>query len=325
MKSIIHGITTLLGVIVISMFILACSQTRGFKRDNPMNRDKANLRGEDYLYNDYSREEIDDNDDEMIQYNRSLKYEDSSGMGTRRNLSRDIRTEYNKDDFEMEVVPKRERFYERGLASWYGREFHGRITASGEKFNMNALTAAHRTLPFGTVILVKNLDNGRSVRVIVNDRGPYREGRIVDLAYAAAKKLDILTSGEAMVGISVLRKGNMKMYSRRKYREDYNEPVAGVSLRDGVEEYSDKDNYFDSSSLEDPIDNNVYTIQAGAFYSQKNARRLKRRLEEMFDNSVVLVHEDDMYKVRIGVSSREEAVRYKRMLEDEDISSILLP
>jgi rare lipoprotein A len=80
---------------------------------------------------------------------------------------------------------------EQGLASYYGREFHGRKTANGERFDMNGLTAAHRTLPFGTVVRVTNLSNNKSVTVRINDRGPFVEGRIIDLAQGAAKQIGL--------------------------------------------------------------------------------------------------------------------------------------
>jgi rare lipoprotein A len=86
-----------------------------------------------------------------------------------------------------------------GLASWYGGALRGHLTANGERFNPSALTAAHRTLPFGTCLHVENLENGRSVNVRVNDRGPYVNGRIVDVSEAAARRLDMLHHGVGRV------------------------------------------------------------------------------------------------------------------------------
>lgn len=96
-------------------------------------------------------------------------------------------------------------FSESGVASWYGKKFHGRKTASGERYNQNALTAAHKTLPFGTRVRVTNLENKKSVSVIINDRGPFVRGRIIDVSHAAAKKLEMLDSGTAHVRIKVER------------------------------------------------------------------------------------------------------------------------
>jgi rare lipoprotein A len=89
----------------------------------------------------------------------------------------------------------------RGRASWYGPEFQGSPTASGEPFNMNALTAAHRTLPLGSYARVKNLDNGRSVVVKINDRGPHARRRMIDLSYAAAREIRMVGAGTARVEV----------------------------------------------------------------------------------------------------------------------------
>jgi rare lipoprotein A len=94
-------------------------------------------------------------------------------------------------------------YVEMGQASWYGPSHHGRRTASGERFDMNAMTAAHRTLPFDTVVIVTNLENQRSVRVRINDRGPYVKGRILDLSAAAARSLGIRMDGVAQIRLEV--------------------------------------------------------------------------------------------------------------------------
>lgn len=88
---------------------------------------------------------------------------------------------------------------EEGVASWYGVPFHGRRTSNGETYDMNQLTAAHRTLPFNTIVRVTNLANGRKVDVRINDRGPFVEGRIIDLSLAAARALDMVATGVARV------------------------------------------------------------------------------------------------------------------------------
>ena len=92
----------------------------------------------------------------------------------------------------------------RGQASWYGSDFQGSPTASGEPFNMNALTAAHRTLPLGSYARVKNLDNGRSVVVRINDRGPHARRRTIDLSYAAAREIAMVKTGTAPVEVAPL-------------------------------------------------------------------------------------------------------------------------
>ena len=91
-----------------------------------------------------------------------------------------------------------------GMASWYGPGFHGNLTANGEWFNQYAMTAAHRSLPFGTMVRVTNLNNGRSVVVRINDRGPFTRGRVIDLSTAAAEAIGLINSGVAPVDIQVL-------------------------------------------------------------------------------------------------------------------------
>ena len=94
-------------------------------------------------------------------------------------------------------------YEEEGVASWYGGKFHGRLTANGEVFNTHELTAAHKQLPFNSLVTVTNLANGRSVQVRINDRGPFVDGRIIDLSYAAAVELDMIKTGTAPVQLKV--------------------------------------------------------------------------------------------------------------------------
>ncbi len=96
-------------------------------------------------------------------------------------------------------------FVQSGVASWYGREEEGKLTASGEHFDRHQFTAASRKLPFNTVVRVTNENNGRSVQVRINDRGPFKKGRVLDLSEAAADTLDMKTSGTAPVKIEVVK------------------------------------------------------------------------------------------------------------------------
>jgi rare lipoprotein A len=101
---------------------------------------------------------------------------------------------------------------EEGLASWYGGKFHGRRTASGEIFDTRQLTAAHRSLPFGTWVLVTNLENGKSVTVRINDRGPFVEGRVIDLSLAAAAAIGLTGKGVVPVRLQVLERHEAVSY-----------------------------------------------------------------------------------------------------------------
>ncbi len=103
-------------------------------------------------------------------------------------------------------IPGDREIFERGGASWYGIQFHQRKTASGERFDMTALTAAHKTLPFNTRVCVRSLVNGREVLVRINDRGPYASGRIIDLSRAAAESIGLLGLGIKQVALSIMDK-----------------------------------------------------------------------------------------------------------------------
>ncbi|AWB68281.1 septal ring lytic transglycosylase RlpA [Saccharobesus litoralis] len=103
-----------------------------------------------------------------------------------------------------QVLPSADGFEQQGIASWYGRKFHGHLTSNGETYDMFAMSAAHKTLPIPVFVEVTNLDNGRKAIVRVNDRGPFHEGRIIDLSYSAAYKLGVTASGTANVKIRTL-------------------------------------------------------------------------------------------------------------------------
>ncbi|OGB91726.1 MAG: hypothetical protein A2Z31_02335 [candidate division NC10 bacterium RBG_16_65_8] len=153
-----------------------------------------------------------------------------------------------------------------GLASWYGREFHGRRTSSGEVYDMHQLTAAHRDLPLGTWITGTNLDNGRSVEVRVNDRGPFVAERIVDVSYGAGRLLGMIGPGVVPVRIAVTR------------------------LATG-----------DGGGTLGPTAR--FTVQVGSFSSQENARALERSLADGFQGVEVVrrvVGADTYYRVWVG-------------------------
>ncbi len=112
------------------------------------------------------------------------------------------RTYYPREDFDYDRT---------GTASWYGSDFHGRRTANGETYDMNAMTAAHPTLPMPTIVRVTNLDNGRSVIVRINDRGPFAEDRIIDMSRAGARELGFEGKGLARVRVTVLRDASLQL------------------------------------------------------------------------------------------------------------------
>jgi rare lipoprotein A len=174
------------------------------------------------------------------------------------------------------VLDSSDGFVQRGIASWYGTKFHGRSTSSGEVYNMHAMTAAHKTLPIPVYVHVKNLDNGRSMVVRVNDRGPFVSGRIIDLSYAAAKKLGVDGPGTANVEISTLGPGQARPTS----------VVRAVSL---------------SKDLQSDI---PLFIQMGSFSSHVNASNLVKNLQDANESTAQIsrLQTDSglFYRVRVG-------------------------
>lgn len=174
-----------------------------------------------------------------------------------------------------EPIRSHEGFVQSGVASWYGKDFHGKKTSNGEVYDMHAMTAAHKTLPLGVYLKVNNRENGREITVRVNDRGPFVKGRIVDLSYAAAKALGVDTVGTAPVRIEALG-----------YRQ------AGG----GKERYTAPATY----------DAGNYTVQVGAFKEQANAMRLSgemRKLHGFSDVRMTTVNNDIFYRVYAGTYS----------------------
>lgn len=130
-----------------------------------------------------------------------------SGCGlTKRTVDTEDKTPSGNNNAELDLpVDDDVPLIEDGIASWYGPNFHGKLTANGEVYDMDGITAAHRTLPFETILLVENLNNGKTVQVRVNDRGPYAKDRIIDLSRGAAQKIDMLGPGTAPVKLYLLK------------------------------------------------------------------------------------------------------------------------
>lgn len=196
------------------------------------------------------------------------------------------------------VLNSSEGFVQRGIASWYGTKFHGRETSTGEIYNMHAMTAAHKTLPIPVYVHVKNLDNGRSTVVRVNDRGPFIAGRIIDLSYAAAKKLAVDGPGTANVEIRVMQAGEPKTTIMASSSEP--ESVVLVT-RAAVNPSRPVRSIPLVSDLEDDI---PLFIQMGSFSSQVNADNLVQDLIAVNETAVQVSQLETgnglFYRVRVG-------------------------
>jgi len=173
-------------------------------------------------------------------------------------------------------------YVERGIASWYGEEFHGKRTSSGEIYNMYSKTAAHRILPFGTYVQVTNLINGKKTMVRINDRGPFIKDRIIDLSYAGAQEIGLIGPGTAPVEIKVVGTSNSS------------KPIVWTGN---------------------------FTVQIGAFEDLKNATRLKEKLSYHYKHVYITtfdVKDKTLYRVRVGnYRTLQETIQVQRELESK--------
>ena len=232
-------------------------------------------------------------------------------------------------------------FVERGIASWYGTKFHGRKTSSGEPYNMYAMTAAHKTLPLPTYVEVTNLENNRTIIVKVNDRGPFHEGRIIDLSYVAAIKLGIDKTGTGRVEIRAIDPRNPQAHRMAAAPTPAAEPelpgatptIATIAEPEPMQAQplpvataplpAAPINVPDTA--DDHVPGPTMYLQVGAFSSRINAENLRLRLISL--SSAVHVNEGEsaakpVYRVRIGpLTTDAEALELVAQLPDYGISN----
>lgn len=181
---------------------------------------------------------------------------------------------------EYEVLESNADFSQEGIASWYGTKFHGELTSTREEYDMYAMTAAHKTLPLPSYVLVTNLENQKQVLVRVNDRGPFKEGRIIDLSYAAAHRIDMHEQGTAKVHIQTLAPFLEK--------PEPDSPVKSKVVLSKLDYPKNKINY----------------LQVGVFSNQETANKLQLSLIRHVNNNVSVINQAlgsaRLFKVRIG-------------------------
>lgn len=182
-------------------------------------------------------------------------------------------------------------FRQQGIASWYGQDFHGKPTSSGEVYNMYGISAAHKILPLHTFVRVRNLQNGKTIDLRINDRGPFVSGRVIDLSYGAAQKLDIVAPGTAPVEVIALGSPSKKK-QRKKYK---------------------------------PVDYNrgIFSIQVGAFGDRINAEKIASELVGVYKYAKVKPYmargkKQTLYRVIVGkCSSLQQAEKYEYLLKNK--------
>ncbi|MFV2060962.1 MAG: septal ring lytic transglycosylase RlpA family protein [Gammaproteobacteria bacterium] len=197
------------------------------------------------------------------------------------------------------VLKSAKNYRKKGIASWYGKKFHGRSTSSGEKYNMYGMTAAHKNLPLPSYVRVTNLKNKRSIIVKVNDRGPFHANRIIDLSYAAATKLNIISTGTGIVEVRTIDP------------TDYKKSQQGKSTKS-------KQTQNTKSNIKNDY---IMYLQVGAFISNTNAQQLFNKLTHRFNNVRInskTTNKQRIYRVQIGpiysvVEADKLALKVKNM------------
>jgi rare lipoprotein A len=184
------------------------------------------------------------------------------------------------------VMPSGSGYQERGVASWYGKKFHGNLTSNREVYDMYAMTAAHKTLPLPTYVRVRNLSNNKSIVVRVNDRGPFVHNRIIDLSYVAATKLDMIKDGTSLVEVTAI---------------SFDQPPGNRPVR--ASSPPQPPSTTTGSATASAPANRIY-VQVGAFGERPNA---ERRLGDLARAGIgnAFIHEERstgrvLYRVRIG-------------------------
>ncbi|MCC5810907.1 MAG: septal ring lytic transglycosylase RlpA family protein [Ectothiorhodospiraceae bacterium] len=209
-------------------------------------------------------------------------------------------------------------FEQEGLASWYGKKFHGRRTSSGEPYDMYAMTAAHKELPIPIFVEVTRVDNGKTIVVRVNDRGPFAEGRIIDLSYAAAQRLDMVDEGTAPVRIRTLS----RPYDPESGPRQASAPAPTPALDEQLSQNAGA-RPAASTRMPGDVESDAWYLQAAAFSERTNADAFKTRLSAM-ELAPVTIHTDDngpaRYRVRMGpLESREDVNRLSEQLRERGL------
>ncbi|ERJ17969.1 Septal ring lipoprotein RlpA [Salinisphaera shabanensis E1L3A] len=239
------------------------------------------------------------------------------------------------------VLPSAAGFTQTGRASWYGKQFHGRRTSSGEPYNMFKMTAAHKRLPIPSYVRVTNLDTGKQVIVRVNDRGPFHDGRIIDLSYVAARRLDVVAHGSVPVRIETVTPASLKAEQRAAGRTTQSAaakpplrretqraasppgpaspaaPAASTANSPGrAIKVANRTHSAPTSAAATSAEGTLY-LQTGAFGNPTNAQRLHRRLQNAGFQRVNVVESGGatpIYRVQLGPYPNERSRALNRQI-----------
>ncbi|ADW17565.1 rare lipoprotein A [Desulfobulbus propionicus DSM 2032] len=239
--------------------------------------------------------------------------------GKKRAKSKATQRPYVINGITYYPIPSAVGYVERGLASWYGEPFHGRKTSNGETYNMYGDTAAHKTLPMDTMLLVKNLENGRSTVVRINDRGPFVQERIIDLTYTKAKALGVVGKGTAKVEIVAL--------GAQEPEEAPAVAVAPPAAGKPAQLAKPKAKPKKAPPIPDFDKGNFY-VQVGAFVKIENARTLAKAFAKRGRDVIIQQYPAagmNLYRVMIFASnSLAKAKQYEQQMKNEGFRYALL-
>ncbi|MCC5816642.1 MAG: septal ring lytic transglycosylase RlpA family protein [Leptospira sp.] len=212
-------------------------------------------------------------------------------------------------------------FDEVGYSSWYGAKYQGKPTASGEPFDQAKLTAAHRTLPMGSIVKVQNLENNKEAMVRVNDRGPFVDGRIIDVSEKAADILDFKDKGIAKVGLTLVNKSGADKFEELD-DGDLDEDLDLVEGSNKPEKLLPKKQ--DTASTVATNRPRGYTVQVGVFKEAGRAQNYKSMMSKEYGQKVFVFSRPDGHVVQLGdFSSRDEAERLKNKLRYDGIECFI--
>lgn len=306
-------------------------------QNEPINEKNLKQQSQPYLYNNETEffEELSKQDPNLEDCNNCNP--DNRPPGFNENLSKpDKINTSNSEEVAIIIHPDSkennanqnitdEITNEEGIASWYGKDFDGRPTASGEIFDSRKLTAAHRTLPLGSIVVVKNLDNNKEVILKINDRGPFIKNRIIDVSEYAAEVLDFKYKGITKVQIKVLKPGDLK---------EKNEGTTAFFFKRAEGEKGSSELPYEEMMNEkkEKILKNIknvnefksYSVQVGNFTDIRNVIRLKEELEKKIPYPINIVKKENEFLVRIGTfSERYPAEVLKQKLAEEGYSGFV--
>ena len=245
-------------------------------------------------------------------------------------------------------IPAKEGWTQEGMASWYGRPYHGRRTSNGERYDMNRISAAHKRLPFDTWVRVTNLKNKKTVDVRINDRGPFVKGRIIDLSRAAAKKINMIGPGTARVRIRVVAMPGTRYRAGRRRRRDEVSAEASAPASPPLPPAQTPDPNQPSESFQTPeprrdrsneelefegdpcVGTTYFGVQVGAFAVIENAELLSDKMTESHSDNVTSrvvesrLAEGTRYRVVVGRFAGPTAARQlKQQLQDDGVNGFV--